>query len=111
MLGFLWGGPIRIFAVNQMIWGTNSVRHTFGARPFESGDRSTNVWWLALPSFGAGWHNAHHAFPGSARGGFGLLEPDFGYLVVRGLEALGLVYDVHVPDPEAIRARRRVAVG
>lgn len=107
VLGFLWGGPIRIFAVNQVVWGTNSVCHTFGARPFESGDRSTNVWWIALLSFGAGWHNAHHAFPGSARDGFGWREPDFGYLLVRGLERLGLVYDVHVPNPEAIRARRR----
>jgi stearoyl-CoA desaturase (delta-9 desaturase) len=107
VLGLLWGGPIRVFAVNQVIWGTNSVCHTFGARPFDSGDRATNVWWLALLSFGQGWHNGHHAFPASARTGFGIFEPDLGYVAVRTLAALRLASDVHVPDPEAISSRRR----
>lgn len=109
LLGFLWGGPIRIFAVNQIVWATNSIAHTFGSRPYDAGDRSANVWWLALLNFGGAWHNAHHAFPGSARCGFGVLEPDASWGVIRALAALGWVSDVNVPDEQTLRARRRAA--
>jgi stearoyl-CoA desaturase (Delta-9 desaturase) len=106
-LGFLWGGPIRIFAVNQVVWATNSIGHTFGKRPYKSGDQSTNVWWLAVLNFGGAWHNGHHAFPGSARCGFGTLEPDASWTIIRTLNMLGWVHDVNVPDETALLARRR----
>lgn len=110
-LGFLWGGPIRIAAVHHAIWAVNSLAHSFGTRPFDSGDRSTNLWWLALLTHGGGWHNNHHAFPASARAGIEPWQIDTGYWFVRALERLGLVWDVRLPaasrgGPSSAEGRR-----
>lgn len=64
--GLLWGGLVRIFFVHHVTWSVNSVCHYFGTRRFATEDRSTNVFWLALPSLGESWHHNHHAFPRSA---------------------------------------------
>jgi len=93
---FLWGGPIRILLVDQVVWAVNSIAHSFGARPFAARDQSTNVAWLAALSLGAGWHNTHHAFPASARTALlrGQLDP--GYWCIRAFAALGLADAVQV---------------
>ena len=62
----LWGGLVRIFMLHHVTWSINSVCHFFGRRRFDVEDHSTNVFWLALPSFGESWHHNHHAFPRSA---------------------------------------------
>ena len=72
--GLLWGGLVRVFFVHHVTWSVNSVCHFLGSRRFDTDDRSTNVFWLALPSLGESWHHNHHAFPRSA---------------VHGLQALG----------------------
>lgn len=64
--GLLWGGLVRIFFVHHITWSVNSVCHFLGSRRFDTDDRSTNVFWLALPSLGESWHHNHHAFPRSA---------------------------------------------
>lgn len=98
--GFLWGGPIRILVTDNIIWSINSIGHRFGRRPFSEKDRSTNVAWLAAISFGASWHNNHHAFPGSARVGFGS-QVDPAYWVIRFFERVGLVRSVRIATPES----------
>ena len=52
-----------------MTWSINSVCHTFGNEDFEVRDKSRNVAWLAIPSFGESWHNLHHSDPTCARHG------------------------------------------
>jgi stearoyl-CoA desaturase (delta-9 desaturase) len=95
--GFLFGGLVRIFAVQHIIWSVNSICHYFGSRPHDSGDRSTNNAWIAIPSFGGSWHNAHHAFPSSAVTGFRWWQIDLAGSIIRLWERLGLVSDVKVP--------------
>ena len=67
LTGALWGGAVRIFLLHHVTWSINSVCHFFGTRRFDVEDHSTNVFWLALLSFGESWHHNHHAFPRSAR--------------------------------------------
>ena len=69
LTGLLWGGLVRVFLLHHVTWSINSVCHFFGRRRFATEDKSTNVWWLALPSFGEAWHHNHHAFPRSATHG------------------------------------------
>jgi len=107
LTGMLWGGLVRIFLVHHTTWSINSVCHLFGTAPFDSKDESRNNLVCALLTFGEGWHNNHHAFPGSARHGLFWWQPDLVYLLVRTLEKLGLVSDVRVPDRQQILARRR----
>ncbi len=106
-LGFLWGGLVRIFALNHASWCVGSVCHLFGKRPFETHDHSANNFWVALFTFGEGLQNNHHAFPSSAAHGLNWREPDFSIIVIRVLERLGLVWDVNFPSPQAIAKARK----
>jgi stearoyl-CoA desaturase (Delta-9 desaturase) len=107
LLAFLWGGVVRMMVLHHITWSTNSVCHMFGRRPFETGDRSSNFAPLALLSMGESWHNAHHAFPSSARHGVdrGQLDPTAG--VIRLLERLGWATHVRWPRPDRLESRRR----
>ena len=103
--GLLWGGIVRIFLVHHVTWSVNSVCHTFGSRPFRTGDMSTNNWIVALLSGGEGWHNNHHAFQRSAFHGLHWWQPDFSGWLIRTLEVLGVVKDVQRVTPEQMRKR------
>ena len=100
LIGLLWGGLVRIFLLHHVTFAINSVCHFFGRRRFATDDESRNVFWLAVPSFGEAWHHNHHAFPTSAFHGLRRREIDPGGLVIRGLERLGLAWDVVRPSPE-----------
>ena len=98
--GLLWGGLVRIFFVHHVTWSVNSVCHFLGSRRFDTDDRSTNVFWLALPSLGESWHHNHHAFPRSAVHGLKRWEPDPSAMIIAILEKLGLARNVIRISPE-----------
>jgi stearoyl-CoA desaturase (delta-9 desaturase) len=97
LTGLLWGGAIRMLLLHHVTYSINSICHVFGRRPYDSGDRSGNVAWLALASLGESWHNNHHAFPTSAHHGLRWWQVDLSALVIRGLERLGLAWNVRRP--------------
>jgi len=103
----LWGGLVRIFLVHHVTWSINSICHFFGRRRFDTEDRSTNVFWLALPSLGEAWHHNHHAFPRSAFHGLRWYELDPSGWLILALERIGLAWDVVKVSPE--RAREKLA--
>ena len=106
LTGFLWGGAVRMFVVEQSMSAINSFTHLIGARRFEvADDNSRNSPLLGLLIWGEGWHNNHHAFPNSASFGLYWREIDIGYGLIRALEALGLAWDVKRPTA-AVIARR-----
>jgi stearoyl-CoA desaturase (delta-9 desaturase) len=107
LLGFIWGGLVRVFLVHHVTWSINSVCHFWGTRPFQSHDESRNNMIFGVLGFGEGWHNNHHAFPRSARHGLVWWQLDAGYWVIRALESLGLASNVKVPAMPAIAAKKR----
>jgi len=98
--GLLWGGLVRVFFVHHVTWSVNSVCHFFGTRRFDTDDRSTNVFWLALPSLGESWHHNHHAFPRSAKHGLRRGELDPSAAIIVALEKVGLARNVIRITPE-----------
>jgi Fatty-acid desaturase len=106
LTAFFWGTLVRIALLHHVTWSVNSICHVFGEEDFEVRDKSRNVWWLAIPSFGESWHNLHHADPTCARHGAlkGQLDPSA--RVIRWFELLGWVYDVRWPDPQRLAAKR-----
>jgi stearoyl-CoA desaturase (delta-9 desaturase) len=103
--GLLWGGLVRIFLLQHVIFSVNSICHTFGKREFETNDQSHNQWLVGLLAFGDGWHNNHHAFPRSAFHGLHWWQFDCNGYIILILERLGLVHDVY-RVPEALLERR-----
>ena len=104
--GLVWGGLIRIAAYQHATFSVNSICHMFGRKDFRSRDEARNNWLVALLVFGEGWHNNHHAFPASARHGLDRGQFDVSWWVIRGLEKLGLVWDVKTPGAEQLERRR-----
>jgi stearoyl-CoA desaturase (Delta-9 desaturase) len=105
LLGFLWGGPVRMFLVDNCVLSINSFSHVYGSRSFETEDNSRNNPWVALPTFGESWQNNHHAFAFSARIGLKWWQIDFGYGIVWSLKKAGLVWDVQEPTTEMMQAK------
>jgi stearoyl-CoA desaturase (delta-9 desaturase) len=99
LTGLLWGGAVRLLVLHHVTFSINSLCHFFGRRRFDTGDESRNLAWLSLLSFGEAWHNNHHAFPTSAAHGLRWWEIDTSSLLIRGLERVGLAWDVVRIDP------------
>jgi fatty-acid desaturase len=92
----LWGICLRICVSWHVTWFVNSASHIWGRRRFETRDDSRNNWWVALLSFGEGWHNNHHAHPAAARHGLAWYELDVNWLGIRALKALGIAKDIRL---------------
>jgi len=86
------------FAVLQVPLLLNVVCHIprLGYKTYPVPDDSVNVWWVSLLTFGEGWHNNHHAGPGSAKTGIKFFEFDPSWLMILAMKKLGLVRRVHV---------------
>ncbi|MEU9831395.1 fatty acid desaturase [Streptosporangium sp. NPDC048047] len=107
--GFFWGTLVRIGLLHHVTWSINSICHVFGEEVFESRDKSRNVWWLAIPSFGESWHNLHHSDPTCARHGVLKGQIDLSAGVIRMFEKLGWAHSVRWPTPERLAAKRIAA--
>lgn len=101
----LWGVFLRVTLGLHATWLVNSATHLWGRRRFATRDDSRNNWWVAMLSFGEGWHNNHHAHPTSARHGLAWYELDITWLTISLLEKLGIAKSVKVAsvNPVAIR--------
>ncbi len=103
----VWGFVISTVVLYHATFTVNSMAHTFGRRRYATKDDSRNNLWLALLTFGEGWHNNHHHFPGSARQGFFWWEVDLTWYWLRLMQAMGLIWDVR-PVPDRIRTARLI---
>jgi stearoyl-CoA desaturase (delta-9 desaturase) len=90
----VWGGFLRIVLVWHVTFLVNSATHTWGYRSYATRDNSRNCWWVALLTFGEGWHNNHHADPTSASFGHRWFEIDLGYRTLQALRCAGLVWKI-----------------
>jgi len=104
----IWGVFARLVFTYHCTWLVNSASHAAGYQTYRTGDRSTNNWWVALLTFGEGWHNNHHAFPFSARHGLRWFEFDPTYWAIKLLAVLRLARNVKIPTQEMME-RLRVA--
>ena len=106
---FLWAMCFRIVFGLHATWAVNSATHMFGNRRFNTRDDSRNTWWIAIISFGEGWHNNHHAHPTSARHGLAWYEFDPSWLLIKVLKAGGLAKSIKVANIDSRLAEREAA--
>ena len=105
----LWGMCVRIVFGLHATWAVNSVTHLWGGRRFNTRDDSRNNWWVALLTFGEGWHNNHHAHPTSARHGLAWYEIDFSWIQISILKFLGIAKAIRVVKIETPLVEREAA--
>jgi stearoyl-CoA desaturase (delta-9 desaturase) len=98
-----WGFFISTVILAHCTYTVNSLAHVMGRRRFVTGDDSRNNWFIAIITFGEGWHNNHHRYPGSERQGFFWWEIDLSHYVLKMLSWVRLVWDLREP-PEEIYA-------
>lgn len=108
-----WGIFFRTVVGLHATWLVNSATHMWGKRRFLTSDTSRNSFWVAILSFGEGWHNNHHAHPQCARHGLRWHEIDFNWYGIRLLKALHLAWDIKAPKfgklPQHVEAPAPVA--
>ena len=90
----LWGVCARMVFAYHSTWFVNSATHLWGYRNYKTTDESRNLWWVAVLSYGEGWHNNHHAYPHYARAGHKWWEIDMTWYAIKLLRFLGLAYEV-----------------
>ncbi|MGB6877405.1 MAG: fatty acid desaturase [Candidatus Acidiferrales bacterium] len=104
----LWGIFFRTVIGLHSTWLVNSATHMWGSQRFPTGDKSTNSFWVAILTFGEGWHNNHHAAPQSARHGLAWYEFDLNWYGIVMLRKLGLAWDIKLPRPRPVGEARVV---
>lgn len=106
MMTFIWGFIVPTILLYHATFAVNSLTHLWGKKRFETGDESRNNSLVALFTFGEGWHNNHHFFPGSARQGFFKGEIDMTYIGLRILSIFGLVSELR-PVPAWVKKKAK----
>ncbi|MDC0535366.1 fatty acid desaturase [Francisellaceae bacterium] len=97
----VWGFCVPTFFVNQATYFVNSLVHVFGSKRYETGESSKNNWFVAITTFGEGWHNNHHRYSGAARQGFAWYEYDITFYLLKLLSYFKIVKDLR-PVPQRI---------
>lgn len=105
----LWTIFLRVTVGLHCTWFVNSVNHIWGSRRFETDEDSTNNFWVALVTFGEGWHNNHHAHAQSARHGFTWWEIDINWYCIKALGLVGLARNIKLPNPELLKGKFEVS--
>jgi stearoyl-CoA desaturase (Delta-9 desaturase) len=105
----LWATCVRIVFGLHATWLVNSATHMWGGRRFDTRDDSRNNWWVALITFGEGWHNNHHAHPTSARHGLAWYELDLSWIQIQMLKFLGIAKSIRVAKTTTPQAEREAA--
>jgi stearoyl-CoA desaturase (delta-9 desaturase) len=100
-----WASLVRIGLLHHVTWSINSICHVYGERPFDSRDKATNFWPLALLSFGENWHNLHHADPTCARHGVLRGQIDMNARLIWIFEKFGWATNVRWPRAERLEAK------
>jgi fatty-acid desaturase len=104
-----WGIFLRVVVGLHATWLVNSATHMWGNRRFSTKDDSRNNWWVALMTFGEGWHNNHHAHPTSARHGLAWYEFDISWITLTMLKSFGIAKEVREARIDAVLAEREAA--
>ena len=97
----VWGFCLSTVCVFHATFTINSLSHCFGSKPHKTSDNSRNNFFLALLSFGEGWHNNHHFYPACARQGFKWWQIDITYYLLLGLEKIKVIKELRQP-PKSI---------
>lgn len=91
---FIWASCIRLFLIQQATFCVNSLAHWVGDQSFASRHSPRNCWFVALITWGEGYHNFHHEFPVDYRNGIRWFQWDPTKWFIWLCEKVGLASDL-----------------
>jgi sn-1 stearoyl-lipid 9-desaturase len=94
----MWGIFFRTVIGLHTTWLVNSATDMWGSQRFPTHDTSKNSFWVALLTFGEGWHNNHHAHPQPPRHGLAWYEFDLNWCGIQALCLAHLAWDLKLPQ-------------
>ena len=86
----LFGGLLRSVFVHHSTFLINSAAHFFGKQTYSEKHSGKDNWFLAFFTFGEGYHNFHHTFPGDYRNGIKGFHFDPSKWLIKSLNFIGL---------------------
>ena len=107
----VWGFVISTVALYHGTFTITSLSHRVGRRRFETSDHSRNSLFLALITFGEGWHNNHHFYPSSAKQGFKWWEIDITYYLLKGLQFCGVIWGIRPVPAWVLDSQKSAEMG
>ena len=105
----VWGFFISTVVLFHCTCTINSLSHLFGSRRFFTTESSRNNPLLALITFGEGWHNNHHHYPGAVRQGFYWWEFDLTYYGLKVMSWLGIIWSLN-PVPQRVYQQAKLGL-
>ena len=102
----VWGVAVSTVLLYHGTWSVNSILHMWGRRRYKTQDASRNNLWVALYTFGEGWHNNHHRFQASEKQGFFWWQIDVSHMVLWLFSRVGLVWDLKRPPATILEEGR-----
>lgn len=108
--GFLISGILRTVVVLNCTFFINSLCHTIGSRPYNSGNSARDSGIMAFFTCGEGYHNYHHAFQHDYRNGVKPWQFDPTKWMIWTLSKVGLTSNLRrVADEKILLAEMREA--
>jgi stearoyl-CoA desaturase (delta-9 desaturase) len=98
----LLAGVFRVVAVHHVTFFINSLAHIWGKRPYTDENTARDNGFVALFTFGEGYHNYHHIFEYDYRNGIRWWQYDPTKWLIRGLSFVGLTWNLRRTPEERI---------
>ena len=111
VFGNVWGmlflaGLLRLVLSQHFTFFINSLAHIWGSRPYTESNTARDNGFLALFTYGEGYHNFHHIFVSDYRNGIRWWHYDPTKWLIKSLSYLGLASKLRkTPDEKIERAK------
>lgn len=100
--GFIYGGILRFFCIQQATFCVNSLAHWIGTQPFDDRRTPRDHVLTAFVTFGEGYHNFHHEFPSDYRNALKWYQYDPTKVCIYVLSKFGLAWNLKTFSQNAI---------
>mgnify|MGYP001149555539 CR=1 FL=1 len=107
---FLLAGILRLVVSHHVTFFINSLAHMWGSRPYTDENTARDNWFLAIVTYGEGYHNFHHLFQSDYRNGIRWWQYDINKWFIKTCSWLGLASNLKRTSDFRIQRARLATV-
>ncbi|OUR94839.1 hypothetical protein A9Q84_17165 [Halobacteriovorax marinus] len=100
--GFALGAMGKVVVLHHSTFFINSLCHCLGSKPYTDTNTAKDSWFMALLTFGEGYHNFHHYFQNDYRNGIMWYHFDPTKWLINIFEKFGMAWDLKVVSSKKI---------